>query len=480
MAGEQNYNAGQASMWVQPDGPNTKPEFLGCHGMGDVTEPKGDVTLKYCPDPAASGGFKVKSSVRSEPGIPTTSIETDLRATADYLEDIGRCGVPIYLHKVCAGRRDVFSNFERSFIFDSAMVTQATLSNLAARSPDAVEESGQSFDISINSVIRAFKMVGATMSSPEPGDLTSLAICGEDRCEGDCGAAQKYGDSLFAASKAPGGSAGVKADVIKYVAGVWSNAAADPFVAAQDIQGAVCFYIDSNTTRLIVGRGTAATGAAIAYSDDSGATWTIVAVSAIAGEFVSNGHALVALDMYHIWLGTSLGTIYFSDDGGLTWTQQEDGSISATAIKGISFVSSNVGFAVYVGGQIAKTTDGGVTWSAATVSGSAAATDIHTITPYFVWVSGTDGLFFSMDGAVTWTKRNSYAVAAIDFTDQYVGYAVGSATSGLIYQTINGGYNWEALPAITNTGMLDVQMVSPKLGYVVGKAGVIIKLQPAQ
>ena len=38
------YLAGQAGLWVQPDGPNTEPKFLGCHGMGDITIPFGDKT----------------------------------------------------------------------------------------------------------------------------------------------------------------------------------------------------------------------------------------------------------------------------------------------------------------------------------------------------------------------------------------------------------------------------------------------------
>ena len=36
-----NFLAGQSSIWVQPDGPNTKHEYLGCHGIGDVDEQTG-------------------------------------------------------------------------------------------------------------------------------------------------------------------------------------------------------------------------------------------------------------------------------------------------------------------------------------------------------------------------------------------------------------------------------------------------------
>jgi len=50
-----NYLGSQSSLWIQLNGPNTAPAYLGCHSVGDVDEPQGDKTLLYCPDPAAAG-----------------------------------------------------------------------------------------------------------------------------------------------------------------------------------------------------------------------------------------------------------------------------------------------------------------------------------------------------------------------------------------------------------------------------------------
>jgi len=47
-----HFLAGNGSLWIQPDGPNTQPQFLGCHKLGDVEQAQGDVTLLYCKDPA--------------------------------------------------------------------------------------------------------------------------------------------------------------------------------------------------------------------------------------------------------------------------------------------------------------------------------------------------------------------------------------------------------------------------------------------
>lgn len=483
----ENFLAGQASIWVQPDGPNTKPLYLGCHGVGDVTEPKGDKTLLYCPDPAQVGKYKIKNSFRGAPGAVTTTIDTDLRKTADYLEQLGLCGVPVYVHKVLSGRRDTFTNFGRTFIFYPAEVTSQSLSALAARKPDDEGESGQSFDMSADELIRGFNLQASRISVLATGDVTGIAVCGEERCEGVSTQAQKPNDYIYLATKPLAGSATKKADVLYSEKGsAFAATAGDPFANAAAIQGIVCFRIDVNTIRVIVARGTTDAGPLdIAYSDDKGVTWTSVAVGSTNAEFVANGHALFAFDRYHIWVGSNLGRIYFSEDGGETWRVQENAALSATAIQAISFVDPDAGFTLYAGGEVAKTSNGSnedAVWSLATAVGVAGQTDFEAVTPFFLWAVGSNGRYYSHDGAVTWSKRDSIATAAIDFSGPLVSVTAGSAASALIKETVNGGYDWTSLPVITNGGFLDVLLVTPSLGYVAGKTsggtGFVAMLQP--
>lgn len=475
-----NFLAGQSSLWVQPSGPNTEPRYLGCHGVGDLTEPFGDETLLYCPDPAQVGAYTVKNSYTGEPGAITTSIETDLRKTADYLEQISKCAVPIYIHKVSCGRRDVFTNFDRSFILRQAKVTSRALGNLASRSPGNENESTQTFEVTARYLTRVFNLDPARMTIVTTTDVTGIAICGEDRCAGDCGPGESLADAIFAVTKA----AASTADVLESIDGAsFAATGADPFAATYDIQGVVCFKIGRDSTRILVGRGTTivASPAAIAYSDDGGDTWTTVSVGSTNGEFIPNTHSIFALDRYHIWVGTDLGKIYFSSDAGLTWTLQESGAISATDIMGISFIDGLRGFAVYTGGEVAACVDG-ESWSAVTTSGATVATDIHAISAYDVWVSGSNGMWYSTDGGTTWHNRISTAIAAFDFLDELFGIAVGSAASSGIYMTINGGYDWQILPTVANSGFLDVTIANPQLAFVSGKAnggtGFIAKLLP--
>ena len=483
-----NLLAGQSSLWIQPDGPNTEPKYLGCHSVGDLAEPQGDETILYCPDPAQAGRFTVKNSFTGEAGAITATIETDLRKTADYLEDIGKCGLPIYIHKVSCGRRDVFTNFDRTFILNPAKVTNVSLGNLAARDPGNENESTQSFDLSALLLIRGFPLEAGRVAITDTEDITGIAVCGEERCEGDCGAAQKISDYIYLATKALAASALNIANVLVSVKGAtFAATAADPFAAAEDIQGIVCFRIGRDTIRVLVARGTTDAGVAaeVSYSDDNGATWTSADVGAANGDFVANGHALFALDRYHIWLGTDGGRIYFSSDGGVTWTLQENAAISATAIQGISFTEPDIGFVVYTGGEVAKTTDGsqvGATWSATTATLVAGARDIHAISPFFVWVVGTGGMYYTHDAGVTWSTRNVLAIGTVDFLNELEGLAAGSGASGPIYHTLNGGYDWTTLTAITNTGFLDAVMIDSKLAYVSGIAtggtGMLAKILP--
>jgi len=482
-----NYLAGQASLWVQPDGPNTEPKYLGCHSIGDIPEPKGDSTFLYCPDPAQVGKFVVKNSYRGEPGTITTTLETDLRSTADYLEDLSSkgCTFPIFVHKLTTGRRDVFTNFERSFVLRGVDITQSTLSKLASRTPSDEGESMQSFDLSVLQVLRCFNLQAVRTSITETEDVTAIAVLGQDRCEGGGLRRMDPEDSLFAATKHLSGSSANVANVLNsaYEAS-WGATGANPFGAGYDINGIVGFLISATSVRVVVARGTTIGGtpAQIAYSDDDGDTWTTVTVGSVNGEFVSGAHALFSLDRYHIWLGTNLGRIYFSADGGLTWSLQENQAISNTAIKGIDFVDELTGMVVYTGGEVGLSVDG-ETWSELTDTTSSALVDCQMITRYNLWAVGTDGMFYSMDGGVTWVSRSSDNVGAIDFLNEMFGIAVGGAANGNIWMTIDGGYDWLPLTAVTNSGLTDVVVVSTKLAYVVGNAnggtGFIAKLVPA-
>ena len=477
-----NFLAGQASVWVQPGGPNTKPEYLGCHGVGDVEEPQGDVTLLYCPDPGRAGKFTVKNSFQGAPGSITTSLETDIRKTADYLEGV-KCSVPLYVHKVTCGRRDDFTNFERTFVLRQSRITNKTLSNLGARSPDNEDESMQTFEFAAQELLRLFNLQANRVTIAETEHITAIAIGGEDMCESDCGSTQDYGDIIVAVTEADDYS--TKANVIVTQTGGAPVATSnDPFAVGEDIKGALVFKVGKSTWRTIVGRGTTDAGnpMEIAYSDDFGVSaWTPVSVGVTNGEYITNSHALLGLDARNIWLGSNLGNIYYSEDAGITWTKQTTTAL-ADNIAALSFFDDTYGFALLDNGAAYKTIDGGDTWSVVTVTGGTIGYDIAALGRYFLYAAASDGMFYSHDAGTTWTKRNSYNISAFAFRNELEGLAVGAGMSGKIYQTIDGGYTWAATPTVSNNGLRDVAWVNSSLAWVGGNThaatGFLAKMIP--
>ena len=464
------FLAGESSIWVQKDGPNTEPLYLGCHEVGDIPEPKGDSTKLWCPDPSQVGKFVPKKTYRGEPGVTSTTITTDVRKTADYLEDLMErgCPFPIFIHKTSCGRRDVFTNFDRSFVLRNADITNSTLSKLSARDPANEGESTQSYDLSTEEVLRVYNMEVSRVSLTESEDVTGFAVAGEARCEGSCGASQKPEDDLFISSKALVGSASNTADVLRSLnGGVWTATSADPLGAAMDIQGIVAINMGRGVVRILVTNGKTQVShpAEVSYSDDNGATWTTAHVGSVNTEYITS---IEALDRYNIWIGTDQGRIYFSSDAGVNWTLQENAVISATDIISISAYDQDNVMALYTGGEVASTSDGS-TWTELTESGLTVATGIKMISTYSAWAVGAQGMFYTIDGGETWNQRNSTAIGAVDFLNEMFGIAVGSASNGLVYMTINGGFDWQALPAIANAGFTFVKVMSTKLAYICGK-----------
>ena len=293
-----HFTAGMGALWAQVDGPNTLPVYLGCHQLGDIEEPQGDVELIYCPDPSAPNRFKVVGSVQGAAGSVTTSVTTDVTDDLDYLERV-LCPFPIYVHMVKAGRKDVFTNFARTFIPTGARVTSKGLTALAARTPDDNSRSEQSFDLSGDELLRFVVLTLSSQTHATPEAANNIIFCNDQACRTDEDPAVASCQTGYAACDA---GAGVTAEVLTTINGAtWAATAADPFAADDHLLGLQCIELGRNSTRIIVGRGvtTASVPAEIAYSDDAGATWTKVELGASPGtdaQFISSRHALYAHD----------------------------------------------------------------------------------------------------------------------------------------------------------------------------------------
>jgi len=495
----QDYFTGDmGSIWVQPDGPNSEPQYLGCHDMGDISEPGGDITKRYCPDPSGHGRWKVAVTSQGVPGDVTASITTYVGKTADYLQKLAnksaKCPFPVYVHSSTCGRKDTFLAYEAGTLLQNCRITSRTKTNMAQR--EGADASEQTFELSAdNPMTEYWPLRMSRLTTTEAEDLLDIVLTGEDRCTGACGDEEELGDE-FAAGAAGGTGAGPNVQYSVDAGATITAMATSPFAANENISSITGYSTGRDTVRFIAVRGTTDGGnpAEIGYTDNNGAAWNNVNVGSTNGEFMPWNGGIFAFDAYHIWVCTdtgagAAGNIYFSDDSGATWTLQATGT---DALNYIDFADYNTGVCVGDTNEILATTDGGASWSTITGPAAQAAADalcVAVIDRYRWHVGYDDGeLWVTFDGGTTWTQRalpdpaSATAVNAINdvhFIDEHNGvlavkYTVaGPAVWGAIYRTFDGGYNWEiyttdAAYTTGAIGMSAVRMAHPNLAYGVG------------
>ena len=495
MAKDMYTLAGEGAVWIQPDGPNTAPQYLGCYEVGDIDEKLGDLTLLWCTDPKAPNTWKPIGSFQGEPGAITTSLKTKMRKSAAYLE-LQKCPFPLYIDHVSCGRMDVFNNWDRAFIFEQTWLTGRKTSGIGAADPKSQAPSELAFDVSAELLLRAFELTATRDAIAETEDLTDITSCNSEGCGDDCGAAAEAGDALFIGSKVLAGSAVNTADMWYSVDGgvAWTNGSTDPFIAGEVIASIDCVQKDKSTTRVIAVRGTTDAGnpAEIRYSDDGGLTWTTVNLGTVLALYCLGPKSLYILDYYHIWVVTSAGHIFFSRDGAASFTEQGAG-MTAQNLWAVVFYDTLHGYAVGANNTILKTADGGVTWVAVTGPVAKAAiiiSSLDVLSYYKVWIAYADGsLYYTVNGGTTWTARAYGAVGGVcpyvEFYDEYVGFLINNlsaVTQGSIFYTINGGYDWKQIVCPTNLGLNSLLVISPHLVWVAGNAqggtAVVLKVAP--
>ena len=465
-----HFVSGEGALWAQRDGPNTIPVYLGCHQLGDVDEPQGDVELIYCPDESGPSRFRTVGSLQGAAGAITTSVTTDVTDELDELER-SKCPFTLFVHMSKSGRKDVFTNFDRTFVFVNVRITSRGLTNLTARTPDDNARSEQTFDLSAETLLHLVTPTISAQSNSETAAINDITFCNEETCRTDEDPASAVCQSGFAVCDHVVGSPAASANVLKTTnGGTWVACAADPFEVGENISGVECFALGRDTTRVIVSRGSpvALSGPMTSYSDDSGATWTDVAVNATGALYIPTGQSMFALDRNNIFVGLNNGYLYKSTDAGLSYTAIESGTIHSGNWNAIHFVDENVGWAVGDANILAKTVDGGTSWSQVTGPTAMAAANALTVWVLDrnrVWVGyDTGNLYYTLDGGATgnasWSERAFTGsgvgdVRDIAFLNDSLGFMATDNASPVatMHWTIDGGYTWSTMTTPTNTGV---------------------------
>jgi photosystem II stability/assembly factor-like uncharacterized protein len=460
------------SIFIQADGVGpTDLSWLGCHDLGDIEQPLGDIERTFCPNPAGRGLWDIATRTQTPPGEVTFDIEVKLGKLADKLEVAARkrCPIPVYVVDNYCIARNQFSPFDRATVIAEAIVTSITQSNIAGANSDGGNPPSamKTFSFSALTTFDAFSLGYARRTTAETEALLDIAICNIPQCAGACGGSVDDCENMYTVA-----AAGAAAIAHSYYSndsgGTWTATAADPFIADEDISSTVCFDLDDGTTRWLVVRGT--NPHEVAYSDDEGATWTLVAVGATVAEFSPWNGGLFALDGRHIWCCTDTGAgaageVYFSSDFGVTWVAQA--AAGTDAFNTIKFINERVGVVIGDTNEIRVTTDGGEHWAAITGPAAQAAVNamgLGLLSESRMYITYDDGeIWFTDDGGTSWTQvtmpgipgETWVAVNDMCAMDEHVLWAVGYVNdgandSGVVIRSISGGENWEYWQADTD------------------------------
>jgi photosystem II stability/assembly factor-like uncharacterized protein len=130
-------------------------------------------------------------------------------------------------------------------------------------------------------------------------------------------------------------------------------------------------------------------------------------------------------------------------------------------------------------GVVLRTTDGGSSWSAATVNqtGLPSFNAIAFATGNTGWIVGNSGrVLQSSNAGASWdtiprfTTKNLYTVY---FMNSVIGFAGGA--DGVLYRTQNGGTSWDTLQSGTSLPIQDFFLVNASTAFYTGDGGVIAK-----
>ena len=180
------------------------------------------------------------------------------------------------------------------------------------------------------------------------------------------------------------------------------------------------------------------------------------------------------------WMTGYSGELAHTTDGGLTWQPQSLG-VGTEFIWDVDFLDSQHGWILGLYNRIYKTTDGGVTWTPYN-DRSLDANHIHFLDEDVGWAVGSYSISKTTDGGETWQKKadspplppttGRAMLTGIDFADAQHGWAVGEG--GAIMATTDGGETWVTQDPGTTQWLRAVAATSAQSVWIVGENGGIL------
>jgi photosystem II stability/assembly factor-like uncharacterized protein len=186
-------------------------------------------------------------------------------------------------------------------------------------------------------------------------------------------------------------------------------------------------------------------------------------------------------------LGVAGTSMQRTIDGGVHWSEVSwPGLVVA---DGVAFSDSTHGWAsCYIpsfppeGGQIAKTSDGGATWTTVRILEDSNCGELAGPTSDCCYATvyrsdWTWELWQTTNGGLAWAKRTlpggaAEAPGSMAFPAVRTGWLAGG--DGAIFKTNDGGQSWVKQASGTRRSLHDIEFVDSRYGWAVGERGTIL------
>jgi photosystem II stability/assembly factor-like uncharacterized protein len=219
----------------------------------------------------------------------------------------------------------------------------------------------------------------------------------------------------------------------------------------------------ASPTRIVAGGATGAT----AVSDDAGGTFAAIG-GRLTGTFTrmrAGGQAGAA------FAPGENGALAKTVDGGQTWTR---GNVSTSEdVRDVSFPTNVAGFALDSAGGLFRTRDGGATWRPLDTGSTQNAAAVVATSPTTALLAGPRGLRRSADGGDTFAAISNRAVArAVLRSIDRAGSTLVASGPRAIFRSADRGRTWRTvkMPA-RNARARTVDFVDARTGYWLGTDG---------
>ncbi len=422
---------GEGALFIQRT-PVEGYSLVTCAGVGDITFPHGDITIRHLPAPEY-GRWRRADILRGEGGAITLTLERPLRSVADYLLRLG-CEANFAVNFACAGPRQNYSNFMHRIYLFSGIPTQHRIS-----APVSIEPSTDyvTFSVDISALEYLFYSTPASSPISSATGVTSV-VAVPAQCASRCARRIGAGERVYMADGTT---------TIRYTLdyGVNWNSATAPF-AVQSL----LLLPDADRETIVAGSvASVSSPAMVAVSEDRGASWTAVELDTAFNVAVSD----FAVEESGILYCVAGNGIFRSVTRGVSWAR----AVTATSTFNAVDIRGGVGYAVGAAGQayrlvgtswlpvstgitvdlvgvsvnragyayaIAGDTDGTIyrfyesEVDAVTTIGMILSGIAFDAMGYLCLVSGASGLVISEDGGVTWRSLSTTAGTGVfPFTD---------------------------------------------------------------